>query len=341
MVGFLIWAVPAALNAATKAKVPFWGYTVVALIAVVVMSLAIPLWRHTVWGNARRLAGWVFGLRILSRPQREALRAAGFADREEALANERAVTQQPAWRLVIGDTMFHEANINWLHNSGHEAYDVEVTCDRAFFEIEGQAFYRGPFGSAGRQLLGLLTDRGEAEGIDFQVTWLDSHGDKQHTTLRVPPESLRSSRQSVIDAARTAGEIEGFKRGEEAAKAEHEAGATAALNLPSPEPRWTLTHMGVDKDGEVTYRVANAIPGSFGYNVRVDRAKGGPFEFSDAAFWPDLSGVAEGTFRGYLSGNGRAAGATLRLSWLDEMHQTHEKMFRIPPVTDLWEETPF
>lgn len=341
VVGFLIWAVPSSLNAATKAKVPLWGYVLVALVAILVMSFAIPIWRHAVWGNASRLAKWISGLRVLSQAQREGLVADGVLAREAALKTERAATKQPAWRIIVGDTMFREANINWLHNSGHEAIDVEVTCDRALFEIEGQAFYRGPFGSAGRQLLGLVTERGEAEGIDFTVTWRDVRGDKQRTIVRVPPENLRNSRQSAIDAARAAGASEGFKQGRDAARAEQETDAAETLNLPAPEPRWTLTHVGADANGVVTYRVANAIPGSFAYNVRVDHIEGGPFEFTDAAFWPNLSGAAEGSFRGLLKGNGRAAGATLKLSWLDEMHRTNETQFRVAPVTDLWEDSPF
>lgn len=341
VVGFLIWAAPTALNAATKAKVPFWGYGLVALAAVLVMSFAIPIWRRTVWGNARRLAKWAAGLRILSQAQREGLVADGVAAREKALEKERAATKQPAWRILVGDTMFREANINWLHNSGHEAMDVEVTCDRDLFEIEGQAFYAGPFGTAGRQLLGLVTDRGEAEGIDFSVTWRDVHGDNQHTIVRVHPEDLRNRRQAAIDAARAAGVREGFKEGKDAARAEQETDATQALNLPAPAPRWTLTNMGEDTNGIVTYRVTNAIPGSHAYNVRMDHIKGGPFQFTDAAFWPNLSGTAEGSFRGLLKGNGRAAGATLQLSWLDEMHRPNETQFRIAPVTDSWEDTPF
>lgn len=248
----------------------------VALVAILVLSFAIPIWRHTVWGNARRLAKCMAGLRVLSQAQREALVPDGVSARESALEREHAAIKQPAWRIIVGDTIFREENINWLDASGHEVMDVEVTCDRALFEIEGQAFYGGPFGTARRQLLRLVTEHGEAEGVDFDVTSRDVYGDKQHTIVRVPPENLRNSRQAFIDAARAADGREGFKEGRDAATAERETDATEALSLPAPALRWALTHMGADANGVVTYSVANAIPGSFAYNVRMDHIKGGP-----------------------------------------------------------------
>lgn len=106
------------------------------------------------------------------------------------------------------------------------------------------------------------------------------------------------------------------------------------FGLPSPEPRWKIIERGwTDPDPESPfmerkYALANIVPESVALNVRLED-NGSLFDFSDAGFWRDLSGEAEGWFAGTLIGQGRTDGVSLMLSWLDEDHETRTQWIRV------------
>lgn len=134
--------------------------------------------------------------------------------------------------------------MNWLYNWGHEANDVTLTCDRDYFELDGEAFFRGGWGSGsgsgstGKQFRGLPTPKGLAEGIEFTLSWRDRNGDEQSRTVRVPPEDVRKATEAVVEHARESGYQEGLREGRKQGKSEATA-TTATTPAPAtsgPEP---------------------------------------------------------------------------------------------------------
>lgn len=104
-------------------------------------------------------------------------------------------------------------------------------------------------------------------------------------------------------------------------------------DLPPPDPRWDLKIVHDDAPAW-TYEIRNLMPNSVAYNVRMDADNNG-FDFADAAFWEDLSGVSSGRFSGEPSGWGAVAGFKLVLEWLNQDGE---------PCTKSWtikEEVPF
>lgn len=218
IVGFLIWFVPWVISEATKAKVPFWVYAVVAGIALLLMSVIVPIWRRVVWGGVATGARWVWGLRVMTSVRRDKLVASGVTARNTSLAAERASVGQPAWKITFGDTHFGASNIHWLHNWGYRARDTQLTCNREYFELDGDPFFIGNFdeagiGATGKQFHGMPTAKGIAEGVDFTATWLDVNGDEQHATVHVPPEDIRAARDALAEKARQDGYREGYNKG--------------------------------------------------------------------------------------------------------------------------------
>jgi len=68
--------------------------------------------------------------------------------------------------------------------------------------------------------------------------------------------------------------------------------------------------------------------------VRLDVKYGfGNFELNSAAFWQDLSGESEGEFTGTFFDE--SEGTTLRLSWIDENHEDHQKDFRLAALNPI------
>lgn len=218
VVGFLVWFVPWAISEATKAKVPFWAYIAVAGVALLFMSVIVPIWRHVVWGGVANGARWVWGLRVTTSVRRKDLFEAGVSARNTSLARERASTPQPAWRIQFGDTHFGAADVHWLYNRGHNARDAALTCDPVYFELDGEAFFGGNWGSGaggatGKQFRGMPTAKGIAEGVDFTATWRDVNDDEQHRIVRVPPEDIRAGRDALAEQARLDGYREGYDKG--------------------------------------------------------------------------------------------------------------------------------
>lgn len=106
--------------------------------------------------------------------------------------------------------------------------------------------------------------------------------------------------------------------------------------LPAPEPRWKFLGTSTSDDvlNEVyRFKVVNLMPGSVVLNARMDNNPNtyGSFSFDDAAFWPDLSGEAEGEFTGEVVGTDESGHVTLVLSWFDENHAQQTKNWLIKP----------
>ncbi|WP_311245811.1 hypothetical protein [Microbacterium sp. WCS2018Hpa-23] len=164
--------------------------------------------------------------------------------------------------------------------------------------------------------------RNQIIGLQQENAKLSLANLEQKTSLRSLEARLEASERDVADA-----------------KASPRAG------LPGPEPRWSFVNFGAVNDlGRVKYGFRNLVPGSVAYNVRVEALRGG-FTFADAAFWDDLSGLAQGDFEGTVVGKGATQGVSLRLGWYDEAHVWRFDDFRIRPTRpDVWssaEETPF
>lgn len=218
VVGFLIWFAPWAISEATRAKVQLWSYIAVAGVALLLMSVIVPIWRRVVWGGVVNGARWVWGLRVTTAARRKVLFEAGVSARNISLVRERASTPQPAWRIQFGDTHFGAADIHWLYNWGHNARDASLTCDPEYFELDGEAFFGGNWGSGvggatGKQFRGMPTPKGIAEGVDFTATWRDGNDDEQHRIIRVPPEDIRAGRDALAEKARQDGFREGYDNG--------------------------------------------------------------------------------------------------------------------------------
>lgn len=115
------------------------------------------------------------------------------------------------------------------------------------------------------------------------------------------------------------------------------ASPSPSEGLPRPAPRWSFLRFGaLDDLGREKYGFKNLVPNSVALHARVE-AVGGGFTFDDAAFWEDLSGIAQGEFEGSVSGIGLGNGVTLRLGWYDENHVRHSTDFRIKaPFPDLF-----
>lgn len=248
IVAGVVWLVPLIYTEATKAKVPGWVYIVVVAGGVLVASLILPLWRRKVWAWVPRSVGWVRGLRPTTARARAALVASGVASRQEALDEERRHTPQPAWRVQLGDTHFVAPDVNWLYNWGHEAIDASLTCDPAYFELDGEAFFRGKWkpggsGGTGKQFRGMATAKGLAEGIEFTVSWRDINGDAHSRPVRVPPEDVRKATEAIVEHARETGYQEGLRDGRKQGKPTATVAAT-----PSPEPSKSPTDPPISKE---------------------------------------------------------------------------------------------
>ncbi len=205
------------------ALVLFVGAVVVALLVLLAVSVFRRSWRERIWLPLGRLVRDTWPVRsITHRRAVAAADTAGYARRSGEVDSERESAPRPAWRIRYGDGHFGAANIHWLYNWGHDVRDVSLTCDREFFELDGEAFFGGSWGSGvggatGKQFHGVPTVKGLAEGVDFTATWFDANGDEQHATVHVPPEEIRLGRDAVAEKAHADGYKEGFEKGRESA----------------------------------------------------------------------------------------------------------------------------
>lgn len=205
------------------ALVLFAGAAVVAMLGLLAVSVFRRSWRARIWLPLGWLVRDTWPVRSIT--HRQAVAAAdtvGYARRSSEVDAERASAPQPAWRIAYGDSHFGAANIHWLYNWGHDVRDVSLTCDREYFELDGEAFFGGSWGSGvggatGKQFRGMPTAKGFAEGVDFTATWFDANGDEQHTVVCVPPEEIRRGRDAVAEKARADGYKNGFEKGRNSA----------------------------------------------------------------------------------------------------------------------------
>ncbi|MCR2825016.1 hypothetical protein [Microbacterium sp. zg.Y909] len=115
-----------------------------------------------------------------------------------------------------------------------------------------------------------------------------------------------------------------------------------SASLPTPitprlAPRWRLQFHGGDLLYDHTYVLANLVPGSAAYRVRLENApkSGGRFEFKSAAAWTDLSGEREVTFVGEITHTNEDNHFSLQLEWFDEYDNYASQVFPLPGPKEL------
>lgn len=309
-----------------SAQVPVWVYLILLGAAALVASLAVRLWRRTIWVRlprailraARRGVSWTRGLRIVSTKTRESIEQQGYDRSQTEVEDERAKVRSPGPALhvrqesgsAIGD------HTHWLTNRGVPVSQIELTCDPDFFLLDGQAYFPGVLGTNNMaRFTGGATERGANEGVWFHATWVDANGDSDETDFLFPPEEIQEGRSKALEDARVRGVFEGRT----AMKKELEGRATqqVPLALPLPDPRWRVypDEAGDDYD----WILRNAVPRSVAKEVRLESKSG--MEILDAGHWSDLSGGskgATGSFRGEMDDDGATFGVHFTLVWYDE-----------------------
>ncbi|MBX3093608.1 MAG: hypothetical protein KF680_03580 [Cryobacterium sp.] len=302
----------------------------IGLVVFLVMSLFQGRLRQVMWGWIPRTLAWVFSLRIISHTGRHALEQSGYDRRSAEVAVERATTREPKWHFDARDNLGEEF-FYWLENRGAMVTDVSITCDPEMFLLDGDTSWPGVFGDEranayeGKRFKGVPTERGEAEGVIFHVTWHDNNGDPFERDVVMPPAEFRAGKAEALNEAFARGRAEGRAD----ALAENEA---KPPSIPLPRPRWHLDTHGPSKGkfaklGAIEFHLANGVPTSVAYRVRVDGESG--CRVVGNGTWADLSGESKALFEALVDDDAYLFGLAVRVAWLDENGREHsEKLFR-------------
>jgi hypothetical protein len=98
--------------------------------------------------------------------------------------------------------------------------------------------------------------------------------------------------------------------------------------LPLPDPRWTVYESPKADSDFNTFTLRNAVPRSVAREVRIETDE--DFKVTDAGHWADLSGEANGEFRGNMTINGRANGVRFQIVWYDENDARRSGYYDLP-----------
>jgi hypothetical protein len=140
----------------------------------------------------------VWSLRLNGKAKRDALVQEGYDKRDAEVRSERATSPRPAWLLKE-----QKEGLYGLTNMGWAVSDVELDVDPELFTFETANYFNGKFGNdspstgSGSNFEGRPTARGRKEGITFNITWTDRHGDRQPaasggtlpSSVSLPPEA--------------------------------------------------------------------------------------------------------------------------------------------------------
>ncbi len=259
-----------------------------ACLVFLILSVSLRRLRSLVWGNVRRLFGWIGGLRITTRARRLALERSGYNARDGEVSAARKQSPRPAWRVSYRDG----DDFVYVHNSGYWVQDVVVRADPDLFEFAGGAsegFIAGQLGdnvrgsSSGKQIPGRLTRKGASEGVRFQFSWTDQNGDRQPETSG---EGLAS-----------------------------EAALPPQRRRPPVRPTWQIGRPKQNPGKDVLV-LANGAEGFVGKDVVID-ADPSFFTFILKRELGDLAGIGILRFAGRPTEAGRVLGVTFTVTYLD------------------------
>ena len=254
-----------------------------AVLVAIAISLIKRSWRLHVWVT---LGKWLAGLGVLTTKKRANLVQQGADQRSREVATQRAQVRQPAWTIDARDAL-GERNLFWLNNSGGVATEVRLSADPDFFKTEGDVYWQafnsagGMGSSVGAWFKGYATDRSNAEGVEFAVTWLDAYGDSQEKVVRLSPKEIRAGREEALQEEWAKGRSYGRQ----------EMLEESYSSVPAPKPRW-LIRQGPDFE---TFVIENRVERSLAREVHLESTE---FEFRDGAHWKDLSGKTTEQFAG-------------------------------------------
>lgn len=240
-----------------------------------------------VGGAVKRAAIWVIGIRPTTRDGREALRLAGYDQRDDEVKKERAHSPRPNWRVSHrnGDDFIY------VHNSGYPVKDVVVHADESLFIFADgatQGFINGTLGdsfpgsSPGRQVSGQLTKEGRQKGVEFRFAWTDQNGDLQpHARPDLPSSATLAPLplQSIVQP-------------------------TWQIGTPAQSPAKDI------------WALANGAAGSVTKNVRID-ADANLFTFMLKKELGDLEGIGVLRFAGRPTEAGTHLGVDFHVTYED------------------------
>jgi hypothetical protein len=99
--------------------------------------------------------------------------------------------------------------------------------------------------------------------------------------------------------------------------------------LPPPMPRWAIWSAHLSETSR-DFVLQNAVKRSVAREVRIESSTG-RFRFLDGAHWEELSGEAQGKFRGEVDDMGWEYGLTFEVTWYDAQGLKHEESVTMPP----------
>jgi hypothetical protein len=289
--------------------------TGIALPVVAALIVALILWivgrasrRHPFRAIARAVRGawrWGRGLKPLVTSARWHLQFdRGFAARSAEVAAERATVPQPSWAIHLASSIGSGSDAflpYTLMNWGYAVRDVRLSAPADSFIFERDPFFAGdvgtdqPGGGTGPLFSGRPTDLGRNEGVRFELTWSDRHGDRHSASAILPPQT------EPIETPEAA-----YLRGRREERQEAETRRKTAL-----EPRWVI-YATDDYDG--TFVLENVVESSAPRTVRVDPFGTG-FRIVSAATWNDVPGGARVLFSGQVLSR-QLEDVQLKVSWV-------------------------
>lgn len=232
-----------------------------------------------------------------------AAHAAGFKERDDEVAMQRASPSRPSWRLQangreLGDVDGPYQGF-WLWNNGHPVSDVEISGDPEFVRFRQRAVFGSADGNSGQFLAMDLTERAHVEGFTLTFTWRNRFGDADTEDISFEPQWIAQEGVETPAMTYQRGKADGMSEGHAAGVEIGRQAMRAEIDnqrmRPVKKARWLVLRDPEDtRDGWV---LVNMAEGAVATEVELDADY--DFKFLSATGWESLSGVDHGKFQGY------------------------------------------